>query len=384
MLLVSSGLIWLLTLQGSHTAEAQGVQQPGSVRFQLVVRSSPNASWKSSLEVNEAKWSKAWEKRSEPESDLPQQSIHDQALAFADVELQVAGEGDATAKSFSLVPPNLLVEVDTGRLWNVNASSFKLLRKKAEQLREQHYGALLNWKDAQTKMPRKSSVQVTDLETGLSFRVQRRAGSQHADVQPITKADTAIMKQIYGGNWSWKRRAIIVGTDDGERLAASMHGMPHGGDGIPGNGFSGHFCIHFLDSTTHKTDETDLAHQLMAHKAAGKLFSYRASATPLALAASFLEGVNQHDPSIIRMASQGMADDKREQFMKQLGPLVLLKLDLKQQKPEPDSDGKLEVDIEITALVARSGKKTSRETFEFQLSRLSIESPWRMTDIRMR
>ncbi len=35
------------------------------------------------------------------------------------------------------------------------------------------------------------------------------------------------MKEIYGGKWSWKRRAIIVIHQD-QWIAASMHGMPHG------------------------------------------------------------------------------------------------------------------------------------------------------------
>ncbi|MCC3377949.1 hypothetical protein LKX83_33445, partial [Cohnella sp. REN36] len=71
------------------------------------------------------------------------------------------------------------------------------------------------------------------------------AGKYHADVQPLTKADTKIMKQIYNGKWSWKRKAIVVKKDH-HYYAASMQGMPHGGDGIPDNSFSGHFCIHFL------------------------------------------------------------------------------------------------------------------------------------------
>ncbi|MCM3080108.1 hypothetical protein [Brevibacillus invocatus] len=35
---------------------------------------------------------------------------------------------------------------------------------------------------------------VIDLETGQRFQVQRRAGSRHADVQPLTRNDTMILK----------------------------------------------------------------------------------------------------------------------------------------------------------------------------------------------
>ena len=96
----------------------------------------------------------------------------------------------------------------------------------------------------------------------------RRAGTEHADVQPLTKEDTEIMKTIYQGKWSWQRKAIIVELEDGRRLAASMHGMPHGAGAIRGNNFNGHFCIHFLGSTTHGSKKPNTAHQIMVWKAA--------------------------------------------------------------------------------------------------------------------
>lgn len=87
---------------------------------------------------------------------------------------------------------------------------------------------MTQWEEVNGILPRYSKFTVVDLETGLKFRVQRRAGSNHADVQPLTPKDTEIMKKIYNGKWSWKRRAIIVISEDG-KIAASMHGMPHGG-----------------------------------------------------------------------------------------------------------------------------------------------------------
>ena len=58
------------------------------------------------------------------------------------------------------------------------------------------------------------------------------------------------MKSIYGGSWSWDRRAILV-KYDGHVYAASMNGMPHEDDTISDNDFDGHFCIHFTGSKTH-------------------------------------------------------------------------------------------------------------------------------------
>ncbi len=107
---------------------------------------------------------------------------------------------------------------------------------------------------------------VTDVDTGLSWQVKRSGGTNHADVQPLTAADTAKMKQAYGGKWKWDRRAIWV-TIDGVRYAASMNGMPHGTGSITTNNFDGHHCIHFLNSRTHEGNRLDPAHQSMVQKA---------------------------------------------------------------------------------------------------------------------
>lgn len=107
---------------------------------------------------------------------------------------------------------------------------------------------------------------VTDVDSGLSWQVKRSGGTNHADVQPLTAADTAKMKQAYGGKWSWTRHAIWV-TIDGQRYAASMNGMPHGSGSIKDNNFDGHHCIHFLNSRTHTGNRLDAAHQAAVQKA---------------------------------------------------------------------------------------------------------------------
>lgn len=130
------------------------------------------------------------------------------------------------------------------------------------------YGELVPWEEADKLFPKFDRAQIIDVDTRLAFWVQRRAGSEHADVQPLTKQDTEIMNTIYQGKWSWQRKAIIVELENGRRLAASMHGMPHGAGAIQGNNFKGHFCIHFLGSTTHGSKKPNTAHQIMAWKAA--------------------------------------------------------------------------------------------------------------------
>jgi hypothetical protein len=131
------------------------------------------------------------------------------------------------------------------------------------------YGALLVWEEADKAFPMFATAKITDIYTGASFNVQRREGSKHVDAQPLTAEDTAIMKKIYGGRWSWDRLGIIVDVG-GYRMAASMHGMPHGGGKITDNNFPGHFCIHFLGSTIHGGG-MDTRHHVEILKAAGKL-----------------------------------------------------------------------------------------------------------------
>ncbi len=101
---------------------------------------------------------------------------------------------------------------------------------------------------------------VKDVNTGKTFRARRRFGSNHLDSEPLTASDTAVLKSLYGGEWSWNRRAILV-LYNGHVYAASMNGMPHGTSTITNNNFDGHFCIHFYKSRTHGTNRVDEAHQ---------------------------------------------------------------------------------------------------------------------------
>ncbi len=109
------------------------------------------------------------------------------------------------------------------------------------------------------------SVVVTDVRTGISWREVRLGGTNHADTEPMTAKDTAAMKKAYGGSWSWNRRPVWVSIG-GVRYAASMNGMPHG-SGPRDNGFSGHHCIHFVNSRTHGGNRVDEAHQAAIQEA---------------------------------------------------------------------------------------------------------------------
>ena len=112
---------------------------------------------------------------------------------------------------------------------------------------------------------------VTDVKTGVSFQVKRWSGGSHADVEPLTASDTAAICRIYSVSdasqitekKNYQRRSILV-TVAGHSYAASMYGVPHNadeGDTIKDNNYSGQFCIHFTNSSTHGTKKVDSDHQ---------------------------------------------------------------------------------------------------------------------------
>ncbi|MGE5630331.1 MAG: LysM peptidoglycan-binding domain-containing protein [Caulobacteraceae bacterium] len=135
-------------------------------------------------------------------------------------------------------------------------------------------GEYLDWfKEVQYIFENGDIATVTDVDTGKSFKVKRLYGRNHADSEPLTAEDTKIMKSIYG-SWSWDRRAIVVTMTDKKtgneiNVAASMNGMPHGGQSIKNNNFNGQFCIHFKGSRTHSGNRLDSGHQAAVRKAAG-------------------------------------------------------------------------------------------------------------------
>ena len=116
------------------------------------------------------------------------------------------------------------------------------------------------WKGGNTAFPRFSTATVVDVATGLSFTVWRYGGDSHFDVEPFSAQDTATLKTIYGGEWSWDRRAIWI-LLDGRTVAGSMNGMPHDGYRIAESQFNGHFCIHLFHSRVHVSDVECPLHQ---------------------------------------------------------------------------------------------------------------------------
>lgn len=162
-------------------------------------------------------------------------------------------------------------------------------KNKEAKKKEEDY--LLDWYTKVEKIfARGDTATVYDIETGKSFQIKRTYGTNHADCETLTKEDTAIMKKIYNGKWSWERRAIIVKVD-GYEIAACMTGYPHAGmdkyaanktiasrsggykrgtnfDAVKNNNMDGVFDIHFLNSRNHYNNKVDPKHQEKIKEAA--------------------------------------------------------------------------------------------------------------------
>ncbi|OHX48351.1 hypothetical protein [Cytobacillus oceanisediminis] len=234
---------------------------------------------------------------------------------------------------------------------------------------------MIPWEKVNGILPKYSKFTVLDVETGKKFKVQRRAGSHHADVQPLDAEETKIMKSIYGGKWSWKRRAIII-INGNQWIAASMHGMPHGGGALKNN-FPGHFCIHFYGSTTHRTNYMDLSHKLMILKAAGKLDGYLYKANPYEVISAFMAGLKQQDSKIVQPISLQPLP-----WNKILPIIENVRLSAMPVLPAEDLTGELslEVPVEVDWFIKNRGRMHFRGSI--YLVRYSQTDAWKVDNKR--
>ena len=119
----------------------------------------------------------------------------------------------------------------------------------------------LSWDDykrayVRAGLSRGNTFKLTDLKTGKTFKVYVQSAGYHADVEPATAADTAIMCSIYGvssaNKIGYTRRAMIA-TIGNYQFVCSMYGEAHGSEVITNNNYDGQFCIHFRDCKTSGT-----------------------------------------------------------------------------------------------------------------------------------
>ena len=102
-----------------------------------------------------------------------------------------------------------------------------------------------NWynviRDKVRKMP---DVVVYDPVSGLHYNLHMFSFGKHADAEPPTAADTAIMNKVVGEN-SWTAKFVWVILSDGTVYLGSTHSHGHEVDHTSGNDLTGHICVHF-------------------------------------------------------------------------------------------------------------------------------------------
>lgn len=175
------------------------------------------------------------------------------------------------------------------------ASVSTLSAKSASVVDYNKVGALDWFKKVQYIFDRGDVAEVMDVDTGRTFYLKRTFGTNHADVEPLTREDTNTIKEIWGG-WTWTRRAVVVKVD-GYILAGSLSAMPHAGrdskpaaqyvsgrsggygwgqnlDAVKDNGVNGVLDLHFKNSRNHNTNKVKKAHQDMVNKAAKYISSH--------------------------------------------------------------------------------------------------------------
>ena len=175
-------------------------------------------------------------------------------------------------------PQTLLVLLGTetaGELWNN-------FRTQMEPIQPQKSGRvwLCDWfGNMEDTVVRYTSFQVIDVRTGITWKMQRFGGVTalwHADVEPMTEADTVAMTKAWGGELNPTRRPIWIKID-GEYYAAGLMGYVHGSGTINNNGMDGQVCMHFRGSKIHSSGRVDEAQQACISEAfarADKLEAY--------------------------------------------------------------------------------------------------------------
>ncbi|AXI07693.1 hypothetical protein CV093_01300 [Oceanobacillus sp. 143] len=232
---------------------------------------------------------------------------------------------------------------------------------------------MLPWQEVTTILPNKTTFTIIDFETGLSFHVQRRAGKSHADVQPLTKKDTKTMKEIYNNKWSWKRRAVIVKIND-QLIAASMHGMPHGA-GALNNGFPGHFCVHFIGSTTHRSNKEDPAHKIMILKAGNQLDNYLSKVNPQELIQTFAVAINQEDDYLLdQILTKSDHQQDFNELVKDITRIDISEKELLKSQLEGDHAQLVKVPVVVKIMTKEDGRL--KKEISFTIQRIGLTDRW--------
>ncbi len=123
------------------------------------------------------------------------------------------------------------IDDDTGKASGPSASSVKCLYWYTE---------------VKPNISNGNYLTVFDPSTNLQWTLRVYSRGHHADCEPLTATDTAIMFKAFGYVNTWTPKAVYVKLPSGTWTLATMHNVPHLSGSIKDNDFDGHLCVHFL------------------------------------------------------------------------------------------------------------------------------------------
>ena len=138
--------------------------------------------------------------------------------------------GSAVAYDNS-VDPSLIIDDNTGVATGPSVSSVKCLYWYTE---------------VKPNIKAGQHITVFDPATNLEWTLRLYSLGHHADSEPLTATDTAIMFKAFGNTNTWTPKPVYVKLPSGVWTLASMHNVPHLNGSISDNNFNGHLCVHFL------------------------------------------------------------------------------------------------------------------------------------------
>lgn len=197
-------------------------------------------------------------------------------------------------KEYLITDSGFILEIKSGKIFLASNTLRMIGNLAGKELKQRSpFGEIVNWKRVKEIIPVGEQLTVRDLDSGWKFNLKRTGGYSHADVEPLTRSDTMIIKNLYGGHLSWKRRAVVVELHR-TKIAASFTGAAAGNGEIRNNDISGKMNLYFNDSDT--DDGRNLSHRVTIWRAAGKSCFYLKKLNPEKTIMVLFTALDQQDP----------------------------------------------------------------------------------------
>ena len=134
-------------------------------------------------------------------------------------------------------------EIDAYKINNYNETELTPLNQSEKKLLDLDFEAI------SVLLP--TQFEIIDIESKETYLAQKIGIKNHVEIIMDENSKETLLETI--GNFSWKRRPVLVKLNSNAFLPASLACYPHG--------YKEHFCLHFKNSKTHGTKKYDHYHQ---------------------------------------------------------------------------------------------------------------------------